>query len=423
MKKTKLVVLSEDALTDADMPYLKTLPNFRRYLAGGAEIRHVTSVYPSITYPCHVTMVTGVYPDRHGVVSNMPFYLPGEKQVPWLWYHDAVRAPDLFSLAHGTGYSTAAVFWPCTGNHPDIDYLIDEIWSHGEFATGRAAFAASGTGEALLRDVVAAHDGFRERRHPEADTFVLQCAADILRRYAPDLLFLHPAQIDDYRHKNGLYAPKVADGLREADEHIGLIGRTLDECGLLEKTNFVLTSDHGQLDIDRICCPNYFLKNAGLITTDGDRVADWTAVCNSSGMCAFVYVKGTDKDTLARVRRALEKAVPFGVGDIYDAGEAAALGLAGGFSFVLETDGRTSFGDGWTSAETPVTPDDFRLSRATHGFRPDKGPMPVFYAKGPDFAAASVNYASLVDIAPTLAACLGLDMPSACGRTHRELLA
>lgn len=75
----KLIVMSADALVWEDMEYLSSLPNFQKYLAGGAGIRQVRFVYPTITYPCHATMSTGVYPDKHGVTGNLEFH-PGQAE-------------------------------------------------------------------------------------------------------------------------------------------------------------------------------------------------------------------------------------------------------------------------------------------------------------------------------------------------------
>lgn len=123
----KLIVMSADALVWEDMEYLSSLPNFQKYLAGGAGIRQVRSVYPTITYPCHATMSTGVYPDKHGVTGNLEFHPGQAENLPWLWdYKYNLWKTDIFTEAKKAGYRTAAVFWPVTGNHPAIDYLIDE---------------------------------------------------------------------------------------------------------------------------------------------------------------------------------------------------------------------------------------------------------------------------------------------------------
>ena len=64
------VVISEDALLYDDMEYLCSLPAFSSVLPQAARGHRMRSIYPSITYPCHTTMRTGCYPDRHGVLNN-----------------------------------------------------------------------------------------------------------------------------------------------------------------------------------------------------------------------------------------------------------------------------------------------------------------------------------------------------------------
>ena len=65
-----VIVISEDAMVYEDTETLKRLPNFGSIWDRAARVNRVRSIYPTITYPCHVSMMTGVYPDRHGVVNN-----------------------------------------------------------------------------------------------------------------------------------------------------------------------------------------------------------------------------------------------------------------------------------------------------------------------------------------------------------------
>ena len=84
---SKIIVISSDAMVGEDLEYFKTLPNYKKYIAGGAEIKNVSSIYPSVTFPAHVTMMTGLYPDKHGVFSNMQL-IPGSDPTPWQWNYD-----------------------------------------------------------------------------------------------------------------------------------------------------------------------------------------------------------------------------------------------------------------------------------------------------------------------------------------------
>ena len=74
----RMVVISLDAVGARDLAYLKTLPNFQKLRAQSGYCDHVESVYPSITYPAHTSIVTGKKPLHHGVVNNLRLQ-PGRK--------------------------------------------------------------------------------------------------------------------------------------------------------------------------------------------------------------------------------------------------------------------------------------------------------------------------------------------------------
>ena len=156
MSGKKLIVISMDALIREDLELLRHMPSFSWMLEQGARVERVRSIYPTLTYPCHVTMATGCYPDKHGVVTNTEF-LPGVEQLPWQWYHRSVTCEDLLDVCKRAGMTTAAVGWPVTGNHPSVDWLVDEIWPQGNYTMERfkQAYLESGTTRELFDEVVA----------------------------------------------------------------------------------------------------------------------------------------------------------------------------------------------------------------------------------------------------------------------------
>lgn len=62
----KFIVMSADALVTEDLELLKTLPNYRKYVDGGAMTESMLSVYPSVTYAAHTAMATGCTPGKRG---------------------------------------------------------------------------------------------------------------------------------------------------------------------------------------------------------------------------------------------------------------------------------------------------------------------------------------------------------------------
>ncbi|HPJ02864.1 MAG TPA: alkaline phosphatase family protein, partial [Candidatus Limiplasma sp.] len=418
-----VIVISNDAMVYEDLETLKTLPNFSRLWDKMAFVKHVRSVYPSLTYPCHTTMMTGVYPDKHGIVNNETPEMLVRTSV-WHLFRKDIRGTDLFDVAKKAGLTTASVFWPVTGNHPHIDYLVNEYWPQDEQETLRDCFANSGSSPEVMEKVVDANiHRLVNRTHPYCDDFIYSCAGSIVREFKPNLLMIHPANIDDYRHKSGVFSDLVTHGLHEVDNWMGTLIKATKDAGIYEDTDFIMVSDHGQLNIVRALAMNAIFRENGLIETDeAGNITDYTAFCKSSGLSAQVYLKNPDdRNAYARTYEVLNRLCDdgiYGISRVYTAGEAQREEhLSGGFSFVLETDGYTAFNNDWVKPVLrPKDVSDYRYGNATHGHHPNKGPQPTFFAFGPDIQpGAVVERARLVDEAPTIAKILGVRLDGADG--------
>jgi predicted AlkP superfamily pyrophosphatase or phosphodiesterase len=115
MKKTAnyLYVISFDGLSTLDLDYIMTLPNFRKYMRKASYARKVYSVYPTLTYPAHATIVTGRYPKNHGIINNT-FLQPDRKSPDWYWQRKYIKGETIFDLAIEKGMKVAALLWPVT---------------------------------------------------------------------------------------------------------------------------------------------------------------------------------------------------------------------------------------------------------------------------------------------------------------------
>lgn len=437
--KKRLVVYSADAMVGEDLEYLRTCPNFQKYFKNATLVKKVKSIYPSVTYPAHTTMSTGCYPNRHGIKANIIFSTDPEADV-WEWDASAIQVEDIFTAAKKAGYTTGAVYWPVTGNHKAIDYLINEYWLPNKGDTLEAAFAGQGSSPEIL-DILKQYESYLPGTyyktgrtnvavHPRYDEFGIKCACDIIRKFAPEVFFVHTANIDAARHAHGVFGPEIKGEIRRTDDFIGALMEALKDAGVLDETNFVLVSDHGQLDLTRGVKPNVPLVREGLIQLDENgSVRDWKAYCNSTGMSAQVYLKDPDdRDTYQKVYdifQHMEQEGIYGISKIYRTEELErSEHLSGRFSFVLETDGFTFFSD---SCEEPMACPkqftDYRSGAATHGYLPEKGPQPVLAAIGPDIKEnVRIAECNLVDEAPTYARLLNIDLPQADGNILWEVL-
>lgn len=430
MNDRHVVVISADAMVFEDLEILSKLSALEGIWDQTARVERVRSIYPSITYPCHCTMMSGVYPDRHGIVNNESPVMC-ERSSVWQFERNLVKAKTIFDLAKENGMSTAAVFWPVTGNDPSIDYLINEYWpQNGE--SSEQCFRDSGSSDEVIEKIVRPNLKIlenRHRKHPFCDDFIVKCACDMLTNFKPNLLMIHPANIDAYRHGTGLFTPQVESGIHETNMWLMQLMKAADDAGILDKTDFFLVSDHGQMEIRRSVALNVLFAEKGLIDVDDKgNIRDWTAFAKSSGMSAQIYLKHPDDvQDLARTKEVLDEMLAgemAGISEVMTAGEAKLnYHLGGDFSFVVETDNYTTFANDWVRPLIrPLDNRNYRFGRATHGHLPHKGPQPTLVAFGPHMKQGVVlSDANLVDEAPTFAHALGLTMENVDGRCLTEL--
>ena len=414
--KQKLILVSMDAMISEDLEYLKTKPNFGWLLANSARVERVKSVYPTLTYPCHGTMITGCWPAKHGVLNNYMLQ-PGRVSPDWQWYHDVFKVSDLLDAAKAKGLTTAAIGWPAMGCHPNADWIVGEIAATkaktvGEF---RADYLRTGTTPALWEEVGAPNIFWRTEQGNNVTRFNAAACCGIIRGHQPDLTILHLGEPDSVRHKFGVYAPEVREKLDQAELMLTWILDAIRDAGMADCTNLIVTADHGQMDVTRTINPNVLLAEHGFLTLNADgSVADWRAWCLSTGMSATVHVK--DPADEAAVYACLNGQP--GLERVFTRAEAAEHGYDGAFSFMLEGDGRTKIENNWKGeylTEHPV--------KGAHGYLPEKGPRHPLLAAGPAFRTGAVlEHADLIDGAPTWAKVLGLDLPDADGRVLEELL-
>src|SRR5580704_1242300 len=115
-----------DYITQADAHRAK-VPNLERFLKEGTYAEGVVGIVPTVTYPSHTTLVTGVWPAKHGIFANTTFDPLQQNNQGWYWYTEDIHVPTLWDAAAAAGRTTASLQWPVTvGAH--ITWNIPEFW-------------------------------------------------------------------------------------------------------------------------------------------------------------------------------------------------------------------------------------------------------------------------------------------------------
>ncbi|HVR30626.1 MAG TPA: ectonucleotide pyrophosphatase/phosphodiesterase [Thermoanaerobaculia bacterium] len=289
------------------------MPMVRQMAREGAKAEGVRGVFPSVTYPSHTTIVTGALPARHGIYYNTPFEEGGQTG-RWYWEEEAIKVETLFEALRKAGGTTAAISWPVTVGAP-IDWVVPEVWSLDP-ESDRLAPMREGSSPGLWRELEENATGKLTLRNFSAawmnrDDTTGAAAAYLLETKKPALLALHLLASDHFQHEDGRRSDRVLRALGAADRAISALVEAAERGGILERTAFVITGDHGFVDVRTTVAPNVWLVEAGLMTAAKDRGPAWKAAFLSQGGSAFLHLRDPrDRATVDRVRRLLQELPP-----------------------------------------------------------------------------------------------------------------
>jgi predicted AlkP superfamily pyrophosphatase or phosphodiesterase len=199
-----VVIISIDGMRP-DRMLFANMPAVRSVLAKGAYTFWARTTAVSVTLPSHVSMLTGVTPQKHGISWNsddLPFL---ETVYP--------RRPTLMEMARQAGYSTA-------------------------MAAGKTKF------NTLARPGTVQFCALPEKGE-ESNRFAVEAAEKIITEHKPDLLFIHFPDVDATGHRHGWDSREQLQAIEHTDHDLQRIFDALTKAGIAERTTVIITSDHG----------------------------------------------------------------------------------------------------------------------------------------------------------------------------------
>jgi predicted AlkP superfamily pyrophosphatase or phosphodiesterase len=386
--------------------------NIRALMAGGAYAKGVNSVFPSMTYPSHTTIVTGVQPAKHGIYYNNMFE-PNGPTGKMYWNDSSIKVPTIWAAAKQKGMTVAALFWPVSADAP-VDYNIPDIGSMGEKVREKYSKPAGFVDE--LRKNVFGGDSISYGR----DVNVAKIAAYVIKKAQPNLMTIHFFSVDHHEHMQGRDGDLVRAAVRGADSAVGIIVNALKEAKILSETVIIITGDHGFVDVKESVNPNVWLKQAGLLTDV--KADDWKAQFFSVGGSTYLYLKDRkDKQTLKQVAHLLDT-LPTEEKKLFRVISRKKLEEIGGNPEVeLALSGLEGASFGNSDKGPAVKPGH----GGSHGYFPDFFEIRTGYViNGPGIRkGAVIEEMNQRDQAAIIAKLLGLDFPSAEGKAPAELFA
>jgi predicted AlkP superfamily pyrophosphatase or phosphodiesterase len=414
------------------------LPNLRQLAAAGVVADAMTIANPAITWPNHTTLVTGVYPQKHGVLYNgyVTRLGPGKpiKNEQWVDKAKLVRVPTVYDAAFHAGLTTAEIDWVAITRPGTINWSFAEIVDPTAVLPREMVAAGVATEKEILavaekKPVVGTNVEPPKRLNAaERDELWTRAASFVFTQHKPNLLMFHPLNTDGQHHRYGPGSPEGRTALELADKFVGTLVKAIDASGRRAQTSILVTTDHGFKKVQNYLYANVALKKAGLLRTAGAIVAQCDAFVGTQGGIAFVYI--TDPARRAELLPKLKAlfAQTEGVDRVLDAAtEAHALGMPtpaeneamgelilfpkAGYAFSANATGDAVTGPAVNYG-------------GTHGY-PSSDPEldGIFIAQGAGIRrGVKLDRVRNLDVAPTIARLLDVALPTADGRPMTNVL-
>jgi len=429
-----VILISIDGLAayNFDDPHAD-LPTIRWMAANGARAQGMETSFPSVTWPTHTTLVTGVSPGRHGVLANSYYDRAQQKKIPLLPdplfdKEEIVRVPTIYDVAQRAGLKTAGVNWPASRNARHLDWQIPDV--------GDQAIYEKSTTPSLLAELKAKGVPIEKQAEwakagnvgkASRDWMYTRIAEHVLQTHRPNVLVIHYVTVDSFAHSNGGKSPEVRWAANDTDHRVRELMDTVKAAGLAERTTFFVTADHGFADYTKNINVNVLLHTKNLLTTAGNAVVESKVHFLAEGGAGMLYIKDA-----ANRERIIAELVPAlkaveGIEAVIPSSEFAQVGHLPPSQNPQEPDIFVAAAAGYSFADNPASKDLITptgSTKGTHGNHPKNPQMDATFVAWGAAIKPGVKLPRIrnVDVAPTMAAVLGLKMENVEGRVLKEIL-
>ena len=290
-----VLMISIDGLRPADVLEAHerglNLPNLTAFLTTGSYARGVVGVLPTLTYPSHTTLITGVSPAKHGIVANNTFDPMNINDGGWYWYAEDDKAETLWDAAFRARLTTGNVHWPVSVGAPHITWNLPQIWRTGH-PDDRKLVRALATPGLVAEMEAARREGYADGKDESlvGDKLRAGFAQSLIRHHQPGFLTVYLAALDHQEHMTGPGSPEANRTLETID---GLVGEIVAiERQFHPDADIAVVSDHGFAPIDTAINLYRPFIDAGLVTIGaGGKITGWEAtpmvdrriVCDRAG--------------------------------------------------------------------------------------------------------------------------------------------
>lgn len=250
-------------------------PNLRALAARGTRPDHMIPVMPSKTFTNFYSLATGLYPEHHGMISNAPYdrvfdevfsNSEGGPQDPRWW-----AGEPIWITAEKQDQHANIMFW--LGSEIEHDGIRPSVW----------------------------HTYVHEMPYEDRVAEVLSWY-DAPAAQQPRLAAVYFDHVDTITHRAGPFTPEEGEAVARVDALVGELVEGLTARGLIERTNIIIVSDHGMVEVST----ERTIALDTLADLDGLFIPEFSGR-HGAGLDPFVMGYG-EPDAVDRVYAALDGA-------------------------------------------------------------------------------------------------------------------
>jgi predicted AlkP superfamily pyrophosphatase or phosphodiesterase len=412
------------------------IPTLRMLAAEGAKASSMRASDPTVTWPNHTTLVTGVSPSVHGVLGNNYFDRVKNEKMTLIWdptfdKDEIVKVPTIYDVAKAAGLKTASIRCPATRAAKAIDWNSQDLGEDKlilKYTTPELFEECKNCNYKLLQtDDATGKIGKQSREEATAtDQLWTDVFKMVVHEHRPNIALMHIVAIDHTEHADGPRSPEAYEAIKYADGQVRQIWEQLQK-DFPDKATLVVVSDHGFSANKVEVRPNVILKQKGLVEAEGKKATGGKVKVLPQGGSAMIYVlDDANRESIIEQVKAAFNGVE-GISSIESADQYEANGLADprrdprSPDLMLFAKMGYFFGDTAAGSIPQETKPERRGSHGHDARFPDL--HAIFIASGagikPGVQIGEIDNRS---VAPTIAKLLGIEMPGVEGKVLSEAL-
>lgn len=366
----RLIILSIDGFpgfyADENSKFKSLTPNLNKLISKSHFSNTVNSTYPTLTYPAHTSMLTGVDPIEHGILYNSPVDPFRKYQGGWMWYDEDIKVKTILDFAKEKSLKTASLYWPVTVG-ADIDYNLPQYWRTKTEEDEKILKAISTKN--LYKELQ--KDSGHSVLETTGDLEKIETAISLWKLKKPDLFLIYTTDLDSVHHEKGVFGESAAEKLKKIDS---LLGKLIKKLDIYDNPNIglIVVSDHGFKEVKSVCAPNKILISLKAIDPKNSK---WKYFFKTLGGIA-ILIENKEKDSLSvsldleSLKNKISLECPFALLDTEDELKQVKSKLNKSARAILHSNANMAFSESLTINET------YReMNYYNHGFLPSDPEM------------------------------------------------